>query len=139
MGIVIEDIEAFRHGGDIWEFLHFDLIDDNTNVQSFIMTFALHNMQLSNTLFALGSNLDYWVKPSNTTQLFVLLLTEYDDQQWIQNFKMSKEMLFNITNKLKTLIAKIDTRYWFVIPIKVKVAYVIYKLFHGSNLLTCSE
>jgi hypothetical protein len=44
MGIVIEDIEAFRHGGDIWEFLHFDLIDDNTNVQSFIMTFALHNM-----------------------------------------------------------------------------------------------
>jgi hypothetical protein len=48
---------------------------------------------------------------------------------------MSKEMLFNITNKLKPLIAKKDTRYWFVIPIKVKVAYVIYKLFHGSNLL----
>jgi hypothetical protein len=44
MGIVIILIEAFRHGGDVWEFLHSNLIDDNINVQSFITTFALHNL-----------------------------------------------------------------------------------------------
>jgi hypothetical protein len=44
MGIVIILIEAFRHGGDIWGFLHSNFIDDNTNVQSFIMTFVLHNL-----------------------------------------------------------------------------------------------
>jgi hypothetical protein len=42
-------------------------------------------------------------------------------------------------NKLRALIAKKDTKYWFVTLVEVKVDYVIYKLPHGSNLLTCSE
>jgi hypothetical protein len=42
-------------------------------------------------------------------------------------------------NKLKPLIAKKDMKYWFVILVEVKVDYVIYKLSHGPNLLTCSE
>jgi hypothetical protein len=69
----------------------------------------------------------------------MFLLTESDDQQWIQNFKMLKEMLFNIINKLRPLITKIYMKYWFVILVEVKVAYVICKLSHGSNLLTCNE
>jgi hypothetical protein len=69
----------------------------------------------------------------------VFLLTEYDDQRWVQNFKMLKEMLFNIANKLKPLIVKKDAKYQFVIPVEVRVAYVIHKFSHGSNLLTCSE
>jgi hypothetical protein len=52
---------------------------------------------------------------------------------------MLKEMLFDIVNKLKPLITKKYMKYWFVIPIEVKVTCVIHKLFHGSNLLTCSE
>jgi hypothetical protein len=44
MGIVIILVEVFQHGGDIWEFLHYNFINDNINVQSFIMTFALHNL-----------------------------------------------------------------------------------------------
>jgi len=69
----------------------------------------------------------------------MLLLIEYDNQWWIQNFKMSKRMLFNIVNKLKPLITKKDTKYRFAIPIEIRVACVIHKLFHGSNMLTCNE
>jgi hypothetical protein len=52
---------------------------------------------------------------------------------------MSKETLFNIVNKLKPLIVKNDTRQWFTILVEDRVACVIYKLFHGSNLFTCNE
>jgi len=52
---------------------------------------------------------------------------------------MSKKMLFNIVNKLKPLITKKDIMYRFAIPIEVRVACVIHKLSHGSNMLTCNE
>jgi len=52
---------------------------------------------------------------------------------------MSKKTLFNIVNKLKPLITKKDTMYRFAIPIEVRVACVIHKLSHGSNMLTCNE
>lgn len=48
---------------------------------------------------------------------------------------MSKETLFDIANKVKSMIVKKDTRYHVAILVKVKVACVIYKLFHGSNYL----
>jgi hypothetical protein len=55
----------------------------------------------------------------------MFLLTKYDDHEWIQNFIMSKEMLFIITNKLKPLIAKKGTRYYFIIHVKFVMASVI--------------
>lgn len=103
------------------------------------MTFILHNLQLSSTLLALGSNLGYWVKLCNTTWFFMFLLTEYDDQWWVQNFKMLKEMLFDFINKLRPSIMNFFLKYWFVIWVEVRVACVIHKLSHGSNLLTCSK
>ncbi len=53
----------------------------------------------------------------------------------IQNFHMSKETLSDIANKLKSMIVNKNTRYHVAILVKVKVACVIYKLFHGSNYL----
>jgi hypothetical protein len=51
---------------------------------------------------------------------------------------MSKDILFNITNKLNPLIVK-DTRYRLVILVEVQLACVIYKLFYSSHLLTYNE
>jgi hypothetical protein len=45
------------------------------------------------------------------TLLFALLLIKYVDPQWIENFYMYKETFFDITNKMKPFISKIDTRY----------------------------
>ncbi len=67
--------------------------------------------------------------------VLIFLLTKYDDGCWIQNFRMSKETFFDIANKLKSMIVKKDTRYHVAILVKVQVACVIYKLFHGSNYL----
>lgn len=103
------------------------------------MIFTLHNLQLLSTLFALGSNLGYWVKLCNNIWFFMFLLTGCDDQWWVQNFKMLKEMLFNIINKLRPSIMNFFLKYWFVIRVEVRVACVIHKLSHGSNLLTCSK
>jgi hypothetical protein len=47
--------------------------------------------------------------------------------------------LFDITNKMKILIAKKDAKIRFTILVEVWLAYVIYKLFYGSNLLTYNE
>jgi hypothetical protein len=69
----------------------------------------------------------------------MVLLIEYDDQWWVQNFIMLKEMLFDIVNKLRPSIMKKNTKYWFVILVELRVACVIHKKIHGSNLLTCSE
>jgi hypothetical protein len=51
---------------------------------------------------------------------------------------MSKDTLFNITNKLNPLIVK-DTRYSLAILVEVQLACVIYKLFYSSHLLTYNE
>jgi len=68
----------------------------------------------------------------------VFLQTNYDDEWQIQNYKMSKDTLFNITNKLNPLIVK-DTRYHLAILVEVQLACVIYKLFYSSHLLTYNE
>jgi hypothetical protein len=47
--------------------------------------------------------------------------------------------LFNITNKMRPLIAKKDVKICFTILVEVWLVYVIYKLFHSSNLLTYNE
>jgi hypothetical protein len=52
---------------------------------------------------------------------------------------MSKDTLFDMTNKLKPLIARKHTKYQLVIHVEVQVACVIYKLSHGSSLLMCNE
>ncbi len=69
----------------------------------------------------------------------MFLLTKYDDQWCAQNLKMLKEMLFDIINRLRPLITKKNMKYRFAILVEVSVTCVIHKLFHGSNLLTCSE
>jgi hypothetical protein len=45
----------------------------------------------------------------------------------------------DIANKLKPLIVKKNTRHCFAILMEIQIVCMIYKLFHGSNLLTCSE
>lgn len=87
----------------------------------------------------MGFDLGYWVKSWSATWFFVFLLIEYYDEQCIYNFRMSNDTLFDITNKMRPLIAKKDAKICFTILVEVWLAYVIYKLFHGSNLLTYNK
>jgi hypothetical protein len=65
------------------------------------------------------------------------LVTKYDDECWLQNFKMWKQT--HIVNQLKPLIHKKDTKYKLFILVEVQVVSALYKLVQGCNLLICNE
>jgi hypothetical protein len=63
----------------------------------------------------------------------------YDDQRWIEQFRMDKSSVAEICYKLRGTIEKHDTNYRLAIPVEIRVCCCMYKLAHGANLLTCSE
>lgn len=63
----------------------------------------------------------------------------YGDSRWIENFRMDKAIVAEITFRLSESIAKNDTNYCMVVPVKVRVCAWLYKLAHGASLLTGSE
>jgi hypothetical protein len=67
----------------------------------------------------MGFDLGYWVKSWSATWFFMFLLIEYYDKQCIYNFRMSNNTLFDITNKMKILIAKKDAKIRFTILVEV--------------------
>jgi hypothetical protein len=69
----------------------------------------------------------------------MFLLNEYEDDRWVENFKMLKSMFFHITNELKPTLMKKNTKYINAIPMEICVSCVIYKLVHGFNFLIYSE
>jgi hypothetical protein len=52
---------------------------------------------------------------------------------------VTKEVVFQITENLQPTIKLKDTKYKFVIPIGIRVAYSFFKLAHGANYLQCNE
>ncbi len=110
-----------------------------SDLPTMLASIVLHNFQLTSKLVVMGFDLGYWVKLRSTTWFSMFLFIEYNDDHWIQNFQISKLTLFEIANQLKPLIGKEDTKCCFAILMEVWVTCVIYKLSHGSNLLTCSE
>jgi hypothetical protein len=57
----------------------------------FLLTFAtLHELQLSFSLNLLSQELGHWVKPRNIAWFSRFLLTEFDEERWLENFCMNK-------------------------------------------------
>ena len=67
------------------------------------------------------------------------LLEEYDDDRWINLFRMTKRSVFHLANILAPSISKKNTRYRLAVPVLVRVACTLFKLSHGASLLLCSE
>jgi hypothetical protein len=63
----------------------------------------------------------------------------YDDNRWIENFRMDKASVAEIAFRLRDSISKNDTNYCLAILAEVRVCACLYKLVHGANLLTCNE
>jgi len=57
----------------------------------------------------------------------------YEDDKWVENFRMSKSTLFNITNRLQVVLMKQKTHYRKAIFIEIQMACVVYKLAHNMN------
>jgi hypothetical protein len=100
---------------------------------------ALHNFRLCNLFSLLDEDLGFWVKPRSTTWFSQFLLNQYGEDRWIQMFRMTKPVVFALSDLLKPHVQKQDTKYRLAIPVLVRVAVTLFKLTHGASLFACSE
>lgn len=78
--------------------------NDFSYTQVILIIFALHDIQLFIVTCFMNSHFGYWVKPRPSTWFSWVFMTEYDDERWVENFKMSNILLFKIVVKMKVLI-----------------------------------
>jgi hypothetical protein len=55
---------------------------------------------------SLFADLGYWVKPRSIVWFSRFLLTKYDDDYWVQNFRMTKRILLDIANQVRPMVVK---------------------------------
>jgi len=79
------------------------------------------------------------VKAKSITWYSNFFMTQYDNQRWVEHFRMTKKVVLQFTKKLKCLIEKKVTKYRCVIHVGMRVACSLYKISHGVNYLQCSE
>ena len=99
----------------------------------------LHNFRVSNAGTLLDEDLGFWVKPRSKVWFSIFVMTVYDDERWVANFRLTKDALFRLSDVLMPYIIKQNTKFREAIPVKIRVATAIFKLVQGSNLNVVSE
>lgn len=114
--------------------VHETLVNMNTIVAS-----VLHDFRIAHATTLLDQELGWWVLPRSTSWFSRFVLQEYDDNRWLENFRLTKSAVFSLTNLLRPHIEKQNTHYRLAIPPIVRVACCLFKLCQGASLLLCSE
>lgn len=114
--------------------VHETLVNMNSIVAS-----VLHDFRVAHAVTLLEQELGWWVLPRSTSWFSRFVLQEYDDNRWLENFRMTKASVFSLTNLLRPHIEKQNTMYRMAIPPIVRVSCTLFKLCQGSSLLLCSE
>jgi hypothetical protein len=52
-------------------------------------------------------------------------MIQYDDSKWIEHFRVGRDFVFQLIEKLTHLMKK-RTHYRCVIPIRIQIAYALY-------------
>jgi hypothetical protein len=100
---------------------------------------ALHNFRLYNISTLFDDDLDFWMKPRSTTWFSRFLMEQYDEQRWIQMFRMAKPAVFVLVDVLQPHVRRQGMKYRLTVPVIVRVACTLFKLTHGTSLFICSE
>ena len=100
---------------------------------------ALHSFRLCNFVVLFEDDLGYWVKPRSIAWFSQFLLDQYDDERWLAMFRITKAVVFNLAEILKTAMEKKNTKYRLSILVLVRVACTLFKLTHGASLFICSK
>lgn len=104
-----------------------------------ILASVLHDFRIAHATTLLDQELGWWVLPRSTSWFSRFVLQEYDDNRWLENFRMTKASVFSLTNLLRPHIERQNTHYRLAIPPIVRVACTLFKLCQGASLLLCSE
>lgn len=100
---------------------------------------VLHNFRVTNVGTILDEDLGFWVKPRSKVWFSIFVMTVYDDERWVANFRLTKDALFRLSNVLMPHIIKQNTKFREAILVKIRVAAAIFKLVKGSNFNVVSE
>jgi hypothetical protein len=58
-----------------------------------------------------GEDLGYWVRPRSTTWFSRFVVEEFQDDRWVQCFRMTKRVVFSLVEMLRLQIQRRDTWY----------------------------
>ena len=103
------------------------------------ITATLHHFRLCLACNFLDDDLGFWVKPRSTTWFSRFLLEQYDNQRWVEMFRMTKPAVLSLSEVLRPHVQQENTKYRLAIPVLIRVACTLFKLAHGANLTVCSE
>lgn len=96
-------------------------------------------ISVSHAALLLPPDLEWWVLPRSTTWFSSFVMFEFDDEQWMRHFRMTKQSELSLAAILRPHIEKLDTNYRPAIPIMVKACCVLYKLTQGASLMMCED
>jgi hypothetical protein len=86
--------------------VHRVLVDMNA-----VLSLVLHDFCVTHVGSLLDQDVGWWVKSQSTTWFSRFFLFEYDDSIWIENFRMSKSSLLNLSRMLAPHIQHQNTRF----------------------------
>ncbi len=84
-------------------------ITTKINIKLLLFVTTFYNLQLYSSLQKLSHDLSHWMKLRSNTWFSRFSLTEYEEDRWVENFRMAKFFFFFIVNKLHLLLLKRDT------------------------------
>jgi hypothetical protein len=100
---------------------------------------AVHHVRMLSMFTVAGEDLGYWVQPRSTTWFSRFVLEEFQEDRWVQCFRMTKRAVFSLAEMLRPEIQRRDTRYRLAIPALVRVCCTLFKLAQGCSIFICYE
>ena len=78
---------------------------------NYIISSVLHNFRVTNAGTLLDEDLGFWVKPRSKVWFSIFVMTVYDDERWVANFRLTKDALFGLSDILMPHIIKRNTKF----------------------------
>lgn len=95
---------------------------------------VLHYFQLCNSIWFIGPDLGFWVKPRSNIWFSCLVLEEHEDDRWTTLFRMTKASVFRLSNLLRPHIQWQNTRYQYVTLVLIRVVCTLLNWAQGLSI-----
>ena len=73
---------------------------------------------------------------NRATEWWDVIVPGFNTTQWVQNFRMSKETIIYLCNKLRPMMESQDTSFRVCVPLQKRLAIALWKLATGSEYRT---
>jgi hypothetical protein len=95
--------------------------------------------RILNSQFLEFGDFGFWVKPRSTAWFSRLVIDQFDDERWVQHFRMTKAAVMGLLEMLAPHIRRQNTKDRLAIPVIIRVYCTLFKLAQGASLTICYE